>query len=312
MKTLPKCLLLPIDGSEAALKPIEFVRRLYTQLEDINMVLCHFMPPLPPLYDDAPGSAHLMREKRKFLASRNDDSHSVFAGARQALIRSGFSERLIQEFSQERQLSVARQACMLANLKKVDAVLVQKTVGSSLEGFLKGDPAVDLLHHCVVSPIWFIEGNADPARAAICVLNEDASLRIADHAAFMLADTRTRITILHGAKNVMKAVTVPAENLESTLEWWFKSEPGRSVRTFLLRACEIVRKAGIEAGRITVSLIPGRGNPAEGILSYCREQGIGIVALGHSEPSGIWSFLKNSVTRKILLDFKNMAVWVNQ
>ncbi len=312
MRTMQKCLLLPIDGSDKSLNPIGFIHRLYPDLGEVSMILCYFMPPLPPIYAEEGGPPSLIEKKKRFLATRERNSQTVFERARRALGRAGFPEHLIQDFSQERQMNVAYQACLLADVKKVDAVLVQKTVSSGLEGFLKGDPTTALLRHCIVSPIWFVDGEINPARAAICILNEDVSLRIADHAAFMLEDTATQIVILHVAKSISETVTVPADSFETELGWWMKTESGRVIRPFLVKACDIVREAGIDRKRIQVTLVPGRGNPAHEILSYCREQKIGIVALGHSEPGGVWSFLKNSVTKRILLDFKDMAVWVNQ
>ena len=52
-------------------------------------------------------------------------------------------------------------------------------------------------------------------------------------------------------------------------------------------------------------------NPNEIPAIWCFFS-IGIVVLGHSSPEGVWSFLKTSVTKKILDEFQDMAIWVNQ
>ena len=82
--------------------------------------------------------------------------------------------------------------------------------------------------------------------------------------------------------------------------------------SYLLEAASILADYGIDESRIRITLIPNRGDTAGEILSWCASNGVGIIGLGHSRPEGIWSFLKTSVTRKILQDFKNMAVWVAQ
>lgn len=311
MTSLRKCLLLPIDGSDEALRPVLFLSRLYPVLRDISVILSYLRPPLSPVYQERRDSA-LLEKKKEILTARETSSRTIFANARRALVRTGFSQENIQENIEEKQSSAARQACMLADTRKVDAVLVQKRITSTLEGFLRGDQTVELLRHCLASPIWFTEGQINPARAAICVLNEDASLRIADHTAFMLADTGVDITLLHAAKTAPRTLSVHAARLVEELGGWLLTEAGRAIEPYLLESRQILRMAGIDESRVRVTVIPSKGNPAMEILSHCREQGIGIVALGHSEPAGTWGFFKNSVTRKILSEFRDMAVWVNQ
>jgi len=313
VETLQKCLLLPIDGSEECLRPVSFLKRLYPDLRNISVILFYLRPPLSPFYQEKADSVPLLEKRKELFAARERNSRAIFENARRHLIRAGFSDETVQECAEEKQSSAGRHACLLADIRQVDAVLVQKRVSSSLEGFLRGDPTSDLLRHCLASPIWFTEGQVDPERAAICVLNEDASLRIADHAAFMLADTTVEITLLHASRTVPRMISAhPAGVMGEELGSWLKTPAGQVIEPFLAESRQILRTAGIDESRVRVTLIPDKGNTAMEILSHCREQGIGIVALGHSEPAGTWGFFKNSVTRKVLSEFKNMAVWVNQ
>ena len=312
MQTLPKCLLLPIDGTHESLRPVAFISRLYTPSE-LNLILCYFSPPPPPAYCGAVAqSPELLRKKREFLQERQQDTRRIFDHAREVLLKEGFSEELIQEHIQQREMSVAKQACLLADIRKVDAVLVQKRVTSSLEGFIRGDSASALLQHCLSSPVWFTEGEIDPKSAAICIVDEDASLRVADHAGYMLSSTGAEITLLHAAKKPSHPISCrPSEALEK-LAGYADTPVRRGKLSYLLKASSILADQGFDEGRIRITLIPDRGDTAGEILSWCASNGIGIIGLGHSEPEGVWSFLKTSVTRKILADFKNMAVWVTQ
>jgi len=315
MESLPKCLLLPIDGTEEAMLPIQFVSRLYRRLDRINLILCYFVPPLAPIYDQRPVSPQMAKKKKEALQSREQDSRAALDQAKRVLIREGFSEDLIQEHVQEKAMSVAHHACQLADIKKVDAVLVQKRISNPLEGLLKDDPSNALLHHCIVSPIWFTEGQIDPGKAVICIQEEEASLRAVDHAAFMLADTDTGIDLLHVSHSVNKNITSRTPEQTSALKDWLQTESGRKISPFITEACQILKDAAIADSRIRIAVIPGKikeGKVAANVLSHAKKEGIGIVVLGHSNPEGVWSFLKTSVTKKILGEFQNMAVWVNQ
>lgn len=313
-KSVPKCLLLPTDGSNESLKPIDFVSRLYPRRDHIELILCHFVPPLAPVYQGKPDSQEMAKKKTQLLRSRQEQAETILNEARSALIEAGFPEEMIQEHMQEQAMSVARHACQLADIRKVDAVLVQKRISSSLEGFLRGDVTHALLRYCITSPIWFTDGTIDASQAAICIQNEAASLRAADHAAFMFGETQTQIILLHVTSSVSQIIAAPALEPSADLQNWWTTQPGKTMQPFVRECSELLQKEGIASERVRIVVLPskGKGKVASEILSYCQQQGIGTVVLGHSSPEGSWSFLKSSVTKSILADFKNMAVMVAQ
>lgn len=315
ISSLPKCLLLPLDGSDDALLPIRFVRRLYPRLDRINLILCYFQPSLSPIYQEHSTTRQMAVKKKEAVKEREEESQAVLQRAKSYLMDAGFSSELIQEFEQEKAMSTADHICQLAEIKKVDAVLVQKRVSSRLEGFLRGDPRDALLHHCIVSPVWFTDGEIDPSRAVICLQDEDASLRAVDHAAFMLADGKTMINLLHVSDAVGHPITSAVDEYSEDLRQWFKTETGRTMSRFIDEAGRILKDAEIAAERIRIDILPGstkEGKVALSVLAYAKNDGIGIVVLGHSAPEGMWSFLKTSVTSRILDEFQDMAIWVNQ
>jgi nucleotide-binding universal stress UspA family protein len=312
MHTLTKCILLPIDEKEESLRPVEFIRRLYP-LSEVSLILCYFSPPAPPVYSGAVvKSPDLLSRKKEFYQVRQQDIRRVFDHAKDFLLKEGFAKELIREHVEQRQLSVSKQACLLADVTKVDAVLVQKRVTSSLEGFIRGDPSSALLEHCIRSPVWFTEGEIDPKSAAICIVNEEASLRIADHAGFMLSNTGVKIDLLHATKELSRPLSCLPSEASKVLADYAHSSAGQDNISYLLKAFAILADYGIDENRVRITLIPDKRHTADEILSWCNSSGIGIIGLGHSQPEGIWSFLKTSVTRKILSDFQNMAVWVAQ
>jgi nucleotide-binding universal stress UspA family protein len=312
MESLSKCLLLPIDGTEESLRPISFVQSLYPGLEQVNMILCYFISPLPPIYQHKPDTAAMLKRKMELLRARDLGTRSILEHARQSLIRTGFPSESIQEHVQEKELTVAHHACLLADTRKVDAVLVQKRVSSGLEGFLRGDTTDALISHCLMSPVWLTDGNIDSSRAVICIRGESACLRAADHASFMLSDTSTHVTLLHVTGSISEPISSPAYDLNDEVEQWFETKEGSELMPFLITSCEMFRKSDIDAERVQVVILPGRGNAASHILSYCRQESIGIMVVGHSNPTGIWGFLKSSITRNLLNDLKDMALWVVQ
>ena len=312
MQIPTRCILLPIDGTNESLRPVTFIRRLYGASE-LSLILCYFPPRVPPVFSEGVvNSPELMRKKSDFFQAMQQDTRRIFDYARKFLVKEGFSEESIQEHVEQRALSVAKQACILADIRKVDAILVHKRVTSSLEGFIRGDLSSALLEHCLTNPIWFTEGEIDTKKAAICIVNEEASLRITDHAGFMLAGSDTGITLLHAAKKPSLPLSCRPSEAPETLADYADTPIRRAKLSYLLKAYAILADYGFDESRVQITLIPDRGDTAGEILSWCVSNGIGIICLGHSKPGGVWGFLKTSVTRKILADFKNMAVWVVQ
>jgi nucleotide-binding universal stress UspA family protein len=312
MAPLPKCLLFPIDGTEDTLKPVAFLRSLYRDRDQVGVIVCYFATALPPAYQEQRGSPEQLKTKQEFMRSREQDTRSALDQAKNALVTAGFRSDMIQEHVLELQSGKAKDACLLADWKKADAVLVPKRVTNTLEGLFRDDPTDDLLRHCLASPLWLVEGTVDVSHAAICITNEEASLRAADHAAFMLAGTGTRITLLHVAKTLSHPVSTPAAHITAELEKWLMTPEGRPVKPFLHQAHDILKREGIGDERVRITVIPSQGKAALEIPAFCQKERIGIVVLGHTPPKGVTGFLKGSVTKKIIADLKNMAVWVNQ
>lgn len=312
MTSLSKCLLFPIDGTEEALRPIEFLQRLYPNRDRIGLVLCYFAQALPPAFREQRGSQEQLKKKQELLKSREQAIRSAFEGAKKVLVAKGFQSDLIHEHVLEKQASKAKDACLLADWKKADAVLIRKRVTTTLAGLFEDDPTDALLRHCLTSPLWLVEGTTDVSQAAICITDEEASLRAADHAAFMLTGTHTTVTLLHAARNISQPLHSDAATVSSELERWFATPEGRPVKPFLKESYEHLKREGILDGSIRFAIIPSQGKAAFEILDYCRRQGIGILVLGHTPPTGITGFLKGSVTKKAIAELRNMTLWINQ
>ncbi len=311
MPSMPKAFLLPIDDTEESLRPIRFLTELYPDRSHLSLTIHYLMPPLPPVYGEGRLSPAQVAKKKAFLRERDEAAKKACARAKQVLLEVGFSEDIIHELVQEKELSVAHHACRLADIKKVDAVLFPKQSGSALEGFLKGDHTSALLHHCLVSPIWFVDDPADISRAVVCVSEHQASVRALDHALFMLEETSVRIDVVHFSKKVSKKLVSEGIEPDGPLTRWIAQQTPE-IQANYAQALKIIEESGVERSRLRLVAAPSSGKIAADILAYTAETKAGIMVLGHGGSGGTWGFLKSSVTKKILSEFHRQAVWVNQ
>jgi len=305
--------LLTIDESPESLRPIGFLVKLFPQLDNVGVLICYFYAPLAPVYQEQPLASAMAAKKEELLRARHENAQAILCKARQALTEVGFAAENIQEHMQERSVSQAQHSCSLGGIKRVDGVLVQKTISGKLEGLLRGASFPVHLEHCLASPVWFLEGTKiNSGRAVVCMHHEQASLRAARYAASMLAASATHIDLLHCDPQLNWAVACGVDRNVSELRSWEETPNGQLLTPYLQQAEHILMQEGIVADRIRIVILPVRGDVASSILGHCRQDDVGIAVLGHSKPLGAWSFFENSVTKKILAEFRNMAIWVVQ
>jgi hypothetical protein len=305
MQTLPKCFLLPIDGTKESLRPARFLGRLYPPSE-VRLILSYLSPPPPPAYSgEVAHSGELREKKRQFFEKRKEDTQTIFDQALETLVKEGFSPQFLQKHVEPKQSGVAKQTCLLGDIRKVDAIVVPRQVKTSLEDLIHSNPASALAQQCLQCPIWLTHGDIDPKQAAIYINDEHASMRIADHAGYMLSSTDAAIDLLRPAAKATLPISCRPSEAARRLEGYANAHKISS----LLRASEILVDNGIAEDRIRLTLIPDRGDPVTEILSWCTLNGIGIIGLGRSRTEGILGILKTSATQKIATEFQNMAVW---
>jgi len=305
--------LLTVDESPDCLRPMRFLATLYPELRNVHVLLCHFYAPLAPIYRQPGLSPSMVAQKEALVSARQEHARAILDKARHALIGLGVTAENIQLHTQERSVSEAQYSCSLASVKRVDGVLVPKTLGGKLDGFLRGDPIPAHLRHCLAKPVWFLEGaHIDTNQAVIGMVDQEASLRAARHAGSMLAGCGTRIDLVHCDAHmdwsIISEVTEPSPQLLA----WEKTPGGQLILPYLQEVLQILAKEGIPETLVRIVVLPAEGDVARSILKYCQHHHVGIVVLGHAKPEGIWSFVQNSVTKVILSEFKNMAVWVVQ
>ncbi|HAA01791.1 MAG TPA: hypothetical protein DCE18_00295 [Syntrophobacteraceae bacterium] len=313
MPQLVRRFLLTVDGSPECLFPLRFLAMLYHDLKQVHILLCCFYSPLAPVYQERDLSSSMVEQREERIEARQDVVQGILDKARQAVIDAGMDAENIRLHTQERSVSVAQHACSLAGISRVDCVLVQKTTMGNLHGFLGGNPIPTHLRHCLAKPVWFLEGgHIDTSRAAIGMYQEDASLRAVSHAASMLAGCNTLIDLIHCDPHIDWSISSAIAEPSAPLLAWEKSPHGSALVPYLRQARQILAERGIPEKDVRVVVLPSRGDVARSIREYCHQAHVGIMVLGHSKPDGIWGFMKNSVTRAILAESRNLAVWVVQ
>ncbi|MGZ6202753.1 MAG: universal stress protein [Thermodesulfobacteriota bacterium] len=117
-----KKILVAIDGSEDALKAVDYVGQQFAGLSDLRIVLFHVSPGIPPeLWDDG----HILTEKEKadrkkvldkWLSNQKLQLESIFQPAVETLTKRGIEAKQIETKSASESVRNTPE-CILAEAK---------------------------------------------------------------------------------------------------------------------------------------------------------------------------------------------------
>jgi len=94
------------------------------------------------------------------------------------------------------------------------------------------------------------------------------------------------------------------------LETMWKSAAGREIAPYMQKAKEMLIKAGLDESQISSRVVDGSRSAAADILDAAREFGCGTIVMGRRGATNVKGYTMGSVSRKVLQDFKDAALWL--
>jgi nucleotide-binding universal stress UspA family protein len=311
MSELTKMIVMPVDGSENALRSLDYLHLIYGNTDNVEINLKYVLPSLPATISHEKAVGRETALKLKALENKNlRMAERILSEAKNALIQKGFPEESVKTIYRKKEVDIARDICNWAENKRADAVLITTRGRSRLEAFFMGEISSKLLDYCRVCPVWIVEGKVTSNRVLIAVDSSENALRAVDHAGFMLGGTDCQITLFHTMRNLRRFV--PQEVLDEApeLEELWKSKAGEEIASYMKKAKKMLLEAGLREEQITTKVVDGSRSPANDILEEARGNGYGTIIMGRRGISGVQEFFMGSVTSKVLQNCNCMATWI--
>ncbi|MGD8504146.1 MAG: universal stress protein [Syntrophobacterales bacterium] len=311
MSELTKMIVMPVDGSENALRSLDYLHLIYGNTDNVEINLKYVLPSLPATISHEKAVGRETALKLKALENKNlRMAERILSEAKNALIQKGFPEESVKTIYRKKEVDIARDICNWAENKRADAVLITTRGRSRLEAFFMGEISSKLLDYCRVCPVWIVEGKVTSNRVLIAVDSSENALRAVDHAGFMLGGTDCQITLFHTMRNLRRFV--PQEVLDEApeLEELWKSKAGEEIASYMKKAKKVLLEAGLREEQITTKVVDGSRSPANDILEEARGNGDGTIIMGRRGISGVQEFFMGSVTSKVLQNCNCMATWI--
>jgi nucleotide-binding universal stress UspA family protein len=311
MVELTKMVVLPVDGSENALRSLDYLHLMYGSGHNLGVSLKYVLPSLPPILADDPSMKRETAMKLKTLENKSAGvARKILAKAKNVLVEKGFEEDRVQTVYRKKEKDVAQDICNWVENKRADAVVITTRGRSRLETFFMGEVSSKLIEYCRVCPVWIVEGAVTSKRVLIAIDSSENALRAVDHAGFMLAGTDCQVTLFHTMRHLRRFV--PQEVLEEApeLEELWKSKAGQEIEPYMKKAKEMLMVAGLNESQISKKVVDGSRSAASDIVVEARSNDYGTIVMGRRGISGVKEFFMGSVTSKVLQDCAGMAAWI--
>lgn len=309
MTHLSKLLIVAVDGSEDALRSLDYLNLIYGAKQSVEVQLLYILPSLPPiLVADQNRQSKLrlldIESKNVQMAER------IVAEAKDILLKKGFQEGQVKGAYHKKQIGIARDICNFAGDKAADVLIITRRGRSRLEAFLLGEISSKILDYCLACPVWVVEGAVQSKQVLVAMDSSENSLRAVEHAGFMLADTDCQVTLFHSKRHLRRFVPQEVIVAAPELEELWREKATEQIGPQMQKAKGMLLEAGLGEGQITTKLVDGSRSAAADILKEARGNGFGTIVLGRKGRSSVKEYLMGSTTSKVLQDSNGLAIWV--
>ena len=308
---ITKSVVVPLDGSSNALKSLDYLNFVFGSGHKLDVNLFHAVPGVPPILAEESRTNRDTARQVKELERRNKAmAEKALSEAKKALLAKGFDEERIKTIEFHKQVGIGRDICAWSENKKVDAIVLCTRGRSRIEAFFMGETANKVLELSRICPVWMVKGNVRSKPVLIALDNSENALRAVDHAAFMLSGTDGPVTLFYSKRNLMRFFSSEAVDAGSGLESIWQSAAGREIAPYMQKAKEMLITAGLDESQISNRVVDGGRSAAADILEAARRFDCGTIVMGRRGSTDVKEYTLGSVSRKVLQDCNNTALWL--
>ena len=312
VKKIKKTIVVPVDGSENALKPLDYINLIFGPKHSLKLSLVYLLPKLPLILVEESRKSQETVDQLQEIEKRNSQmAERILADAKDRLVNIGFTQKAVETVFRDITVGVARDICSWAEKnKRADAIFISSRGRSRLEAFFTGKIANKVLEYVKVCPVWIVKGAVTNKNVLIAVDNSENAMRAVDHAGFILSGTEVMVTVFHSKRDLRRFV--PKEVLQEfpgVQKFWQKKAEDM-VAPYMKKARSKLLQAGLSENQISVKVIDGSRSAARDILNEAEENAIGTVILGRKGYSNVEDYSMGSTTKKILDRASDMAVCI--
>ena len=308
-ENIQKMIVVPVDGSENALKPLDYINLVFGPQHDLKTTLFYVLPKLPTFLVEESRKDRKIMKNLQDLESRNTEmAQRLLKAAKDKLVSIGFTKEAVEAVFRKIEVGIARDIVNWSEKKQADAVFISTRGRSRLEAFFMGEIAAKVLEYSRVCPVWMVKGSVKDKNAVLAIDNSENALRAADHAGFMLSGTDAKLTIFHSKRDLRRFIAKAVLDEFPEVQKYWRHRAGEEIVPFIQKAKDMLLAAGLGEDQISTKVVDGSRSAAGDILDEAQNSHTGTIFLGLHGYSGVKDFTMGAVTRKVLNQAKDMTV----
>jgi nucleotide-binding universal stress UspA family protein len=308
-ENIQKMIVVPVDGSVNALKPLDYINFVFGPQHDLKTTLFYVLPKLPTFLVEESRKDRKIMKNLQDLESRNTEmAQRLLKAAKDKLVSIGFTKEAVEAVFRKIEVGIARDIVNWSEKKQADAVFISTRGRSRLEAFFMGEIAAKVLEYSRVCPVWMVKGSVKNKNAVLAIDNSENALRAADHAGFMLSGTDAKLTIFHSKRDLRRFIPKAVLDEFPEVQKYWRHRAGEEIVPFIQKAKDMLLAAGLGEDQISTKVVDGSRSAAGDILDEAQNSHTGTIFLGLHGYSGVKDFTMGDVTRKVLNQAKNMTV----
>ena len=310
-KVTSKMVVVPVDGSENALRALDYLSLIFGSKYNLKVVLFYLLPSLPRILIEGNTSSDMMAPKLIELEEKNRAmAQHILSEGKKRLLDNGFKEKAVETVFQKREVGIARDICNWSENMRGDAIIISTRGLSRLKAFFMGETANKVLEFNRSCPVWMVKGAVRRKNVLLVIDNSQNAMRAVDYAGFILPGTETHVTIFHSKRDLKRFM--PDGLLEEFPEFqrFWKHKAGEVVAPYLKRAKEMLIKAGLKENRISIKLVDGSESAGTDILEEAITSDAGTIFIGKRGCSDVKDYSMGSVAKKVLYQASDITVCI--
>jgi nucleotide-binding universal stress UspA family protein len=300
-ENIQKMIIVPVDGSENALKPLDYINLVFGPQHNLKTILFYVLPKLPTFLIEESRKDQKMMKTLQDVERRNTEmAQRLLNAASEKLINTGFTAEAVEAVFRKIEVGIARDIVHWSEKKRADAIILSTRGRSKLEVFFTGEIANKVLEYSRVCPVWMVKGTVKKKDAILAIDNSENALRAVDHASFMLSGTNANVTIFHSKRDLRRFIPRAVIDEFPEVQKYWRHKVGEQIVPFMQRAKDMLLAAGLAEDQISTKAVDGSRSAAEDILDEAQNNDAGTIILGLRGYSGVKDFTMGGVTRKVL------------
>ena len=307
---MEKMILIAVDDSFHSRKAMEYAAGMGSIVKNLKYTIINVQPKISEfLLEDAKMDPKARAALKEITEKNQENSKKISDESKKIMVKLGIDESRIKTASQQQTMGTAKTILDYGKQSLCDAIVVGNRGMSRLAESFVGSITNTVLEHTSTTPVWAVGGDAKPSKILVAIDGSESALRAVDHVSFMIEENPdSEITLLHITPRLRDYCTIEFDEEGDDIRDVITKGDKQCVESFYVHANKRFTEAGLKESQINIKELKSTLKIGKTIVEEAEKSDYSTVVVGRRGINN--SFFMGSVSRHILTNAKDCAVWL--